>query len=116
MSQLFNRTTKEEEDHLIQLIAKGENPSSPLTTKALGVQAKRKLITLLHPLVISVATYYIGEGDTNVDQGLINAGNRGLKRAIRCYIKKRHYKIKSFKFSAYAAWWVQAQIEKELSS
>jgi len=90
----YNLLTKEEEEHLVLLMKKGNQ------------NAKKTLINCNLRLVVSIAKKYTGRGLSFLD--LIQEGNMGLIRATETY------DIEKGKFSTYATFWIKQGILKAL--
>ncbi len=96
--QIF--TTKEQEDELVRKIQKGSEQEAE--------RAWLKLFELLHPLLFSVSSHYVGRGLTN--EQLIDLGRSGLKQAVNQY----HGYDEKYKFSTYATWFIREKIHRKL--
>lgn len=84
--------SKEEEIHYGRLVQQGSN------------LARRNMIESNLRLVVKIARRYLSSGMPILD--LIEEGNIGLMRAVEKFDPER-----GFRFSTYAAWWIQQSIE-----
>jgi len=73
-----------------------------------GITAKKILIVLNMPLVVSIAYKFRGRLPL---EDLISAGSIGLRRCVDKY----DYKL-GFQFSTYATWWIRQSIGKTISN
>lgn len=98
---------RKEERLLIKRIKHGERVGASDKDKREAEEAKLILFRMNQFLVGAIASRY-----PNVKKSflvLMAAGNRGLETALE------HYDLeKSYRFSAYATWWIRAEIHKEL--
>ncbi len=91
-SRLLN---KQEEQHYAYLLQKGD------------ITAKNQLIESNLRLVIKIARRYLKSGMPFLD--LISEGNIGLIKAVEKFDPNL-----DFRFSTYAAWWIQQNIERAI--
>lgn len=99
--------SKEEEKKLIRLIRQGEKKGASAEAKKQAEEALELLADKCQSLVASMVNFYQGRGKTVIE--LRKASNLGLIKAMKHY--QLHY---DFPFSAYATWWIRAEIHKKL--
>ena len=73
-----------------------------------GKQARNQLLDGHLPLVVSLAKRYTGRGVPLLD--LIEAGNRGLIRAL-----DRYDPGKGYRFHTYTTWWIRQAITRAIA-
>ncbi|WP_288939909.1 sigma-70 family RNA polymerase sigma factor [uncultured Roseovarius sp.] len=71
-----------------------------------NVEARNRLITAYHPLVMSIARRFTKNRNINDDPDLLQHGLIGLLKAADGFDPDR-----GFRFSTYAAWWVRAELQ-----
>ena len=109
--------SKEEQDRLLKAIGEGFKDRTNTNKYLKAREAKRRLIRELESLVLEmtaiIAKRYKKNTGICVDlEKLFELGNRGLEKAIKLWIKED--KKRPYKFATYAAWFIRAEMHKEL--
>ncbi len=96
-------------EHLVSQYQKGKQTNASDIERVTSTLAWRRLLTVMQPFVANIVTKYAA-GRATPDQ-LIQAGNRGLKRAMRAFDP-----AKQPKFSSCVIGFIRAEINKMPSS